>query len=71
MRQLKVWREETYMKSIRIPYYYKFIAIVIGVAAFISVEIYPFQSTANLLVFIVTIMSLVISFIAFIIAMKT
>ncbi|MEK3992235.1 hypothetical protein [Robertmurraya sp. FSL R5-0851] len=59
------------MKSIRIPYYYVFIAIVIAVAAFISVEIYPFQSTANLLVFIVTIMSLVISFIAFIIAMKT
>jgi hypothetical protein len=59
------------MKRAKIPYSYIFILIGGAISIAICYEIYPITNTANLVAFTTTVVGLVISFTAFIIAMKT
>ncbi|MEH7385782.1 hypothetical protein V7147_10280 [Bacillus sp. JJ1521] len=59
------------MNRPKFPYPYVLIAIAVGISVVIAIQIYPFKTTADLVVFTITILGLVISFIAFIISMKT
>lgn len=59
------------MKRSKFPYPYVLIVIAVGISVVIAIQIYPFKTTADLVVFTITILGLVISFIAFIISMKT
>lgn len=54
-----------------IPLRYIIIAVVGIIATVICVKIYPFKSTADLITFTTTVSSLLVSFTAFIFAMKT
>ncbi|ULT56618.1 hypothetical protein L1999_26875 [Neobacillus drentensis] len=59
------------MKYFKLPILYYVIFIIIVVSTYISYEIYPMTSAQEKTTFIVTVLSLVVSTIAFYIAMKT
>ncbi|MBB6454560.1 hypothetical protein HNQ94_003049 [Salirhabdus euzebyi] len=59
------------MRKIKIPYIYTTIFILLIIFVVVSIQVYPFESTANMISFIVNVLSVVIAFIAFIIALQT
>jgi hypothetical protein len=59
------------LKKVKFPFSYFLIGIIIFLSIYISYEIYPFKSTADRVTFITAVVGVIISFTAFIIAMKT
>ncbi|MCA1060840.1 hypothetical protein LCL96_18150 [Rossellomorea aquimaris] len=59
------------MKTSRFPYHYILIAIVAVISVYACLKVYPIKNTADLVLFVTTVGSLVVSFSAFIFAMKT
>ncbi|UXH43230.1 hypothetical protein N5C46_16240 [Rossellomorea vietnamensis] len=59
------------MKTSRLPYHYISIVIVAVISVYVCLKVYPIKNTADLVLFVTTVGSLVVSFSAFIFAMKT
>jgi hypothetical protein len=59
------------MKPSRIPYHYISIVVVAIISVYACLKVYPIKNTADLVLFVTTVGSLVVSFSAFIFAMKT
>ncbi|WP_163099374.1 hypothetical protein [Peribacillus alkalitolerans] len=59
------------MKNFKSPFIYILIIIVGAISIYISYKIFPIKSTADRITFITAVVGLIVSFTAFIIAMKT
>ncbi|GGA65327.1 hypothetical protein [Ornithinibacillus halotolerans] len=59
------------MTRVRLLYLYIIVGIIMTISLYLSLQIYPIENTADKVIFIVTVVSIVISFFAFIIAMNT
>lgn len=59
------------MRFLKLPAIYYIIFTILTASIIVSYEVYPLKSTADKVTFMVTVLSLVVSAIAFYIAMKT